>query len=158
MNTMLPGSIKNQDYMSVDWTSQGPFEHSFPPSCKWRDEEKSPAPRPAAAGKAVAAQRGGGLDGWVGFPESRLTHRFRGVGACCVRHFRVARDGVANGLESNMPKWVGARIWGCSRSRSPLWPRKGSAERILALEVSREARACGGGSPGVLDTVVFRCV
>ncbi|TEA42316.1 hypothetical protein DBR06_SOUSAS1810088, partial [Sousa chinensis] len=48
----------------------------------------------------------GGLDDRVGLLQSHLTHRFRRVGAHCARHFRAARNGVAKGLTSDMPKFV----------------------------------------------------
>ncbi|TKC49567.1 hypothetical protein EI555_016499, partial [Monodon monoceros] len=47
----------------------------------------------------------GRLDDRVGLLQSHLTHRFRRVGAHCARHFRAARNGVAKGLPSDMPKF-----------------------------------------------------
>ncbi|XP_055119815.2 U1 small nuclear ribonucleoprotein C [Symphalangus syndactylus] len=68
---------------------------STPPSrhpINERKKRKSPAPRSAAGGEGFGSLHAS----LVGF---------RGVVAGCARHFRASRNGVANGLQSNMPKF-----------------------------------------------------
>ncbi|KAK2504159.1 hypothetical protein MC885_006930, partial [Smutsia gigantea] len=47
----------------------------------------------------------GVLDDWVGLRKSCLASSVRGVGACETRHFLAARNGVAKGPRSTMPKF-----------------------------------------------------